>query len=88
MLTRLVTCGTVPSMETRICREVREFLARNPSIGVTALARLAGVSHSSLSRMLNGVRPDLMSETADNVRDAMWRYESRQKAYRQSGEED
>ena len=74
-------------METRICREMKVFLARH-HVGVTTLAKLAGVHHSILVRVLNGSRADMTSDNADNVRDAMRRYEAMHNAHRQLGGED
>lgn len=61
---------------------------RKHGMPASVLAELAGVSQPSLSRLLSGRRPDIMSRNADALREAMWRYEAGQKAYRQSGEED
>ena len=54
---------------------------------VLTLARLAGVHHSILVRVLQGSR-DMTSTNTDNVRDAMLRYEAMHSAYRQQGGED
>jgi len=69
-------------METAIAREMREFL-RQHRMSIRALARLAGVSHNTLSRILNGTRRDMTATSADAVRSAMARYQT----YRQSGGE-
>ena len=64
---------------------MRVFLARH-HVGVTTLAQLAGVHHSILVRVLNGTRSDMTSDNADNVRDAMRRYEAMHDVNRQDGE--
>ena len=74
-------------METKILREVRVFL-RKHRMPASLLAELAGVPQPTLSRLLTGRRPDIMSRNADALREAMWRYEAGQQSYRQSGEED
>ena len=73
-------------METRISREIRVFLKRH-GMPVLTLAKLSGVHHSILVRVLKGSR-DMTSTNADNVRDAMLRYEAMHNAFRQSDGED
>lgn len=62
-------------MDTPFVRDVRQFL-KVSRLSIRALAALAGVSHTSLSRALAGTRKDVKASTADAVRDAMRRYDS------------
>jgi len=62
------------------------FLNRH-GMPLLTLAKLSGVHHSILSRVLRGTR-DMTSTNADNVRDAMLRYEAMHNAFRQSAGED
>lgn len=53
--------------------EITSFLA-DTGMSRNALAKRAGVSHNSISRLISGERKGVHSTTADKIREAMAEY--------------
>ena len=73
-------------MKTKIRSEMEAFLRRH-DVTVSELAEMSGLALPILTRVLAGTRRDMMSRSADAIRDAMTRYEASHPAYRQDAGE-
>ena len=74
-------------MKPKIFYEVSEFLQRH-GLPVVRLTMEAGLSPSTLSRVLQGKRKDMVSASADALRDAMQRLEAEIDAAAKAGSPD
>lgn len=72
----LIPYGIVQNMKTAIVQELENFFARHPDCAQSHLARMAKVKQPVISRVLTGIRKDMMSENADKLRMAMRQIES------------
>ena len=67
--------------QARIAKELRDFLAKyDGNVTMTDLARESGVMVVYISRLVSGKQEDILSTSADALRDAMRKISKREDA--------